>query len=304
MKHSLLLLAMLGSLSAPAFASDALKCQPAELKVSALTQSAKTGYKVVCNLPLAGSAAPVLTFEGDLPAGSTPSHIIKASFTIDGRDASARHLGKEPREDQVQTGTLRSASESLAALPMQFDSQTVWDEKTKSVSIEVRPGTWRVYTFLARQDPALAQALAPGETLVTEVEVDTSVSYAGEASAPLKAGRTVLKLVLDSEYSRFAGKKADTPIVSAEMGLRDGKLEFLLGESRVTNQKAVLAALHALDKKPANVMLAWSLASRAKVLGLTDEVSYAEQKVAAHNPHLLREFQDSLSRIKPYVAAQ
>jgi hypothetical protein len=106
--------------------------------------------------------------------------------------------------------------------------------------------------------------------------------------------------VFDKTYSRFAGHGNATPVAQADLSLRDGKLSVLVGDSRAANEQGLQGALMQLDRKPQDITRAWALASRAQFLGLDDEVRYAEQKVAAHSPQLLQEFQRDVNRIEPY----
>lgn len=279
--------AALGAVSAPAFAQEpgggsTLKCDPPVIQVSD-SRAASAQYSVTCAGPDLNTVTPVMTYAGEIFAHGTAPYLVKATYTIDTRGQHARKLGDEARLDQVVSGTLTSSTTSVAALPSQFAAQSYWDPQSNVLSIEELPGVWRAYSM------SHAGIL------------DGSVVNAGVASHPVKAGRTTSRLDLGKAYSRFAGAGADSAIIDAHLGLRDGKFEVLVGESRLAARSAIQGALAQLDKKPKDITRAWALASRAQFLGLTDEVRYAEQKVAAHNPNLFEEFQQGVLRIKPYV---
>jgi len=278
--------AVLGA-SAPAFAQDAagaatLNCDPPVIQVSD-SRGPQAQYSVTCKGPNQNVVAPAITFAGEVMAHGTPPYLVKATYTIDTRGLHARKVGEEPRVDQVVTGTLTSSTASVAALPSQFSAQSYWDPIANVLSIEELPGVWRAYSM---SSPAI---------------LDGSVVHAGVASNPVKGGRATSRLEFGKAFSRFAGTGPDVATLEAQLGLRDGKFEVLVGESRVAARNAIQGALAQLDKKPKDITRAWSLAARAQFLGLTDEVRYAEQKVAAHNPNLFDEFHQSVQRIQPYV---
>lgn len=285
LKKSLVtLVAVLGGAAAmPALAANALKCEPPVIQVAADSDKGTAQYAVQCEGAGALTITPSVSFAGEVFAHGSAPYEVKATYRIDVRDAHAKKIGQEAREDQVAVGVLHASTVSIAALPSQFAAQTEWDATSGAMSIEEKPGVWRAF--------------------VVEHVADAgqSLSDAGVASVPVKNGRAVSKVALGKDYSRFAGKGADLPVLAAQLGLRDGKFEVLVGESRAASQKAVHDALLKLDKKPSDVTRAWALAAIAQFLGLENEVRYAEQKVAAHNPQLLEEFQHGVQRIKPYV---
>ncbi|RQR65319.1 hypothetical protein DIE18_02215 [Burkholderia sp. Bp9125] len=287
LKKSLVaVLAVLGGIAAlPASAADSLKCNPPVLEASSAT-SQSAGYTIQCAGADHRSVAPVVVFTGSVPANGTAPYRVDATYAIDVRGDGAREMSKVAREDQLATGTLQSSTPSVAALPTQFSGQTVWDATSGTLSIEERPGHWHVYALQVVDDA---------------VTSEQSLTDAGFASAPVSNGHTTAIVVFGKDYSRFASRGAGLPVVKADLDLRDGKLEFLVGDSRASSAAAIQSALSQLDRKPADITRAWALASRAQLLGLDDEVHYAEQKVAAHNPQLLEEFQRDVSRIKPYV---
>lgn len=285
LKKSLVALAAIigGAAAMPAMAANALKCQPPVVQVAGDSVKGAAQYTVQCEGAGALTVMPSVSFSGEVFAQGTPPYEVKATYSIDLRDAHAKKVGQDARDDQVADGVILASTVSVAALPSQFAAQTEWDAKSGTMSIEEKPGVWRAFV------------------IETVADAGQSLSDAGVASAPVKNGRSVSKVSLGKEFSRFAGKGADIPVLTAQLGLRDGKFEVLMGESRAASQKAVQDALLKLDKKPSDVTRAWALAAIAQFLGLEDEVRYAEQKVAAHNPQLLEEFQIGVQRIKPYV---
>lgn len=274
-----------GGLAAmPAMAAPAIKCDPAVIQVS--ESNAKVAqYTVQCSADGA-TIAPSVTFTGEVPVLATPPYPVTATYRIDSRSAHAVKTGQEPFADQIKEGRLVSSTISVAALPSQFSGQTEWDASSNVMSIQERPGVWRVYS--------VSQLDISGDTIVE----------AGVASTPFKDGKAVVHLNLGKEFSRFAAKGASEPVLKAQLGLRDGKLEVLVGETRAHAEPALKNALLQLDKRPKDVTRAWTLAALAQFLGLEDEVRYAEQKVAAHNPQLLAEFHQGVERIKPYTLSQ
>lgn len=259
-------------------------CAPPVLNVPADPDKASL-YVVDCRGADAKSLAPAVRFSGESLIKGTPPYDVRATYTISTQGAHSAKLGQLARVDQVATGTLVSSTVSSAALPAQFAHQLEWDAASGTVSVEESSGVWRVFSVN-----------------YADSADEPSILEAGVASTPVKAGRAVSKVVLGSKYSRFAGKNAGSlPVVKAELRLRDGKLEVQIGETRVANQDAVQGALLALDRQPKDLTRAWALASRARFLGLDDEVRYAERKVAENHPQLLEEFQQSVERIKPYA---
>lgn len=282
------LAAVLGAVTAPAFAQELgggsnLKCDPPVVQVPADVRNPASQYTVTCSGPDINTVTPIITFAGEVFANGTPPYLVKSTYNIDTRGLHARKIGEEARVDQVATGTLTASTVSIAALPAQFAAQSYWDPQANVLSIEELPGQWRAYSMSASGI------------------YDGSVVNAGVASTPVKGGRATARLDLGKAYSRFAGAGPDSAILDAQLGLRDGQFEVLVGESRIDARSAIQGALAQLDKKPKDITRAWGLASRAQFLGLGDEVRYAEQKVAAHNPNLLEEFQQGVQRIKPYV---
>lgn len=282
-KKSLVAVAALlcGSAALPSFAA-ALKCEPPVIQVAQEGDRGTAQYSIACQVIDKTVVAPTVTFAGDINAHGTAPYLVKATYLIDLRTEQDIKLGVDAREDQLAAGQLVTSTLSVAALPSQFAAQSEWDPIGSTLSVEEIPGQWRAFSFLLGQS---------GGALVES----------GVASTPVKNARATAKLVFGKEVSRFAGAGADQAVVDAALGLNNGKLELLVGDSRVAASKAVQSALLQLDKRPKDISRAWALAARAKFLGLDDEVRYATQKVAAHNPQLLEEFQIGLARIKPYV---
>lgn len=288
LKKSLVAMAAIigGAATLPALAANALKCEPPVVQVSTAADKVSSQYTIHCAGANELTVTPSVVFAGEIFANSTAPYEVKATYSVDVRDAHAKKIGQDARDDQVAEGVLRASTVSIAALPSQFASQTEWDPQSSTISIEEKPGVWRAFVINRIADAG------------------QSLSDAGTASTPVKNGHASVKVVLGKTYSRFAGKGADQPILVAQLGLRDGKFEVLTGESRAAAQQSIQDALLKLDKKPTDVARAWALASISQFLGLTDEVRYAEQKVAAHNPQLLDEFQHNVKRITPYVLPQ
>ena len=55
-----------------------------------------------------------------------------------------------------------------------------------------------------------------------------------------------------------------------------------------------------MDANPSDVSRAWAVGAMAQFMGLDQEVGYVLRQVAAHNPHLLDEFNADLQKITPY----
>lgn len=283
-KLLVLLLGALGAQSFPALAAPTMRCEPPVLQVPADPAKGVAQYTVTCKGADPQVLAPSVSFSGELLAHGTPPYAVDATYLVNTQSDHARRLALVPRANQIVTGGLKASTVSAAALPAQFAAQTVWDASSGALSIETAAGVWQVYS--------LHQADTADEAGLVD---------AGTASTPVTNGRATATMVLDSRYSRFSGKSSGSlPVVKAELRLRDGKLEVRMGETRVANQAAVQGALLQLDRQPKDMTRAWALAARAQYLGLEDEVRYAEQKVAAHHPDLLEEFQISVRRIKPY----
>jgi hypothetical protein len=278
----------LGALTASAahaadFGDAGLHCQPPVLQTP--SDSETTMYSVDCTGPEHASISPSLHFEGEMPAVATPPYHLKPSYLIDIRSDADRETDGETREDQLVTGQIDTSVVSLAMLPTELAMRTHWDAQSGTLSVEETAGRWHAFGLRIEDD---------GETS------EQSLTDAGYSSAPVVDGRSKVTMVFDKAYSRFAGHGNATPVTQADLSLRDGKLEVLVGDSRADNEQGLQGALLELDRKPQDITRAWALASRARFLGLDDEVRYAEQKVAAHSPQLLQEFQRDVNRIEPY----
>lgn len=278
----LALAALVGGALPLAASAHTLECAPPVLQVPA--GGGVSHYAITCAGIGYRTLTPQISFSGELYANGTAPYHVAPSYTIDIRNLVERKVGSDPRVDQVASGVIQASTASLAALPTELSNRVAWDSKSGALSVEEKPGRWHVYSL------SLGDAAGDG-----------SLVDAGFSSVPFKDGHATVTLSFDKHYSRFAGKGNTSAGVKAELGLQDGQLKLLVGESRVASQAGVQGALLLLDKKPKDVSRAWNLAARAKFLGLEDEVRYAEQKVAAHNPQLLEEFQQGLARIQPYV---
>lgn len=293
------------SLSALAAAEDA-KCKAPIIKVA--SDSKKTSYfQVDCEAPQFLSVTPTITFTGTVGSPSAHAHDavdaiaghsdykVAAKYVIDVRDNFERKLKTQPRADQAIEGTLTAATQTVAGLGGQFSLQTVWDS-AGVLSVEERSGKWRVYSLQGLETTDKVD----GHSAKL---IDVGIVAAGVANTAFKDGRAIIEVDLGQRVSRFAAKEAeDKPVVTAAMGLSDGELVVLRGATIVANHEAVQNALLRLDRGPKDMGRAWGLASRAQMLGLSDVVKYAEQKVAAHNPQLLEEFQQDVRRIIPFRA--
>jgi hypothetical protein len=271
---------MCGALALPAHAA-ALKCDSPVIQVAPEAAHGVAQYSITCAVADPMVVGPTVTFAGEVNAHGTPPYLVKSAYQVDMRSANDVKLGIEAREDQLATGTLVSSTVSVAALPSQFAAQSSWDPIASVLSVEERPGRWHAYTFVLDQN---------GGALVDS----------GVASTPVKNGQAKLRVAFGKEFSRLAGAGADQAIVDGVLGLDTGKLVLLVGDSRTASAKSIQSAVLQLDKRPKDIARAWALAARAKFLGLEDEVRYAEQKVAAHNPQLLEEFQIGLRRIEQF----
>lgn len=297
-----LLLAAAGSFSVQAGnpTTPTLKCEPPVIQVPSDPAVGQAQYVITCG-GQGNTIVPALTFSGAVDTHGTPPYDVRATYSINVQGEHAKKLWEGPRLDQTATGELTTRTVSIAALPSQFAAQSVWDATSGALSIEESAGNWRVFSV----NYVEAGRLRVFSADFADVADEPSVLEAGVASTPVRNGRATAKVVLGSKYSRFAGKAGSAlPVVTGEMALRDGKLELQIGETRVANQAALQGALLQLDRRPKDIVRAWALASRAKFLGLDDEIRYAEHKVAAHHPDLLEEFQLAIGRIKSHSATQ
>lgn len=260
--------------------SPAFKCAPPTVQLSGSSASL---FSIRCTPAAAFVVGPTLVFAGELSSAGTPPYDVTAAYTLDLQDMHLRKVGADAREDQIFGGAVRASTMSVAALPSQFSAMTHWDASSSVLSVQERPGAWRSFAITPTADAGL------------------SLTESGVASTPVKNGVAVQRVELGKLFSRFAGKGADSPVMQVQLGLRDGRFEVLLGDTRAAGQQSVQDALLKLDKKPADMARAWALAAVAQYLGLDDEVAYANQKVAAHNPQLLLEFQENVRRITPFA---
>lgn len=283
-----LLILLLGAIGASSFSASAapltMQCAPPILSVPVDPANGTTRYTVACHSANPNAIGPAVTFSGELSAKGTPPYAVKAGYTINTQSEPARKLAQPGRVDQVATGQLNSSTASAATLAAQFAAQTVWDSASGALSIETSAGVWEVYSID-----------------YSDATDEPGVVDAGTASTPYRNGRATMDVVLGAQHSRFSGKSSSTlPVINAELRLRAGRLELHMGETQVANQAAVQGALMQLDRQPKDITRAWALAARAQYLGLDAETRYAYQKVAAHHPDILDEFQAAVQRIKPY----
>lgn len=285
MKQKLLwaLAALAGGIATPVLAQspgegNALKCLPPVIQV-ADAKAATAQFTVNC----AGTdtlVTPVVTFAGEVPAAAQPPYALRMSYTVDTQGTHGRAVGADTA-GQRASGEFGLKTGSVAQLPAQLSSITRWDPISSTLSLQEQEGVWRVFAVL--------NGLPDGELV-----------EAGVASAAVANARTYSRVHFGSDVSRFAPSKDASVEVKAVLGLREGKFEVLIGETVGQEKAAVQKALAHLDKKPKDMTRAWNLAARAQFLGLDDEVRYAEQKVAAHNPQLLDEFQHNVRRIEAF----
>lgn len=278
----------------PAQAAPAGKatCEPTAIKVSSSSKDVSQ-YSVTCKVGSFLGVTPQVEFTGTIPAGVKAPYPVKAHYTVDVRDNHTRKLGKLHRQDQAVSSTLTSATDSIAGLGAQFAHQMAWDP-SGVLSVEEAKGKWRVFSLQGAKTTDRADGTAG--------LVELGVLDAGLADTAFENGRAIAKIVLDDKLSRFAAKAVeDVPDIQAALGLKEGKLVMLEGATRVVNHEDVQNALLRLDRAPADMSRAWALAARAQLLGLSDEVRYAEQKVATHNPQLLSEFQEHVQRLAPFT---
>lgn len=285
LKKSVVALAavFVGAAAAPALAAPAIQCEPPVIQVSPQAGPPIAQFTIACKGANELTVMPAVTFTGEVFSYATPPHEVKATYHLNVQDAHGKKVGQDAREDQVALGTLQTAAMSIAALPTQFAHLTEWDAASGTISFQEKPGVWRAFVAT----PAL--------------DAGAAISDAGTAATPVKNGQAVTPVEFGKSVSRFAGKKVHLPVVPVQLGLRDGKFEVLMGETRAASTKSVQDALLLLDKRPTDIARAWRLAAMAQFLGLSEELRYAEKMVAAHHPQWLEEFQHSVQTIKPFA---
>lgn len=275
-----LLAALLCTACASAYAAPTMQCQPPSLTHYSDDGVARIGYATECKSAARNIKAPTVRFTGDLNSDAGAPYKIQADYEISVLSDHATRLSSDPLAGQVVRGGLRASAASPATLPAQLVSQMTWDDQSGVLSINEVPGRWHAFAVLSGED-GLVQLIDAG--------------YASEA---VQHGKARLKVSLGTTQSRFAGK---TPVtLTAQLQLREGRLELLMGETQASAQFEVQNALLNLDKGPKDLTRAWALAARAQYLGLDAEVQYAVKKVAAHNPQFLLEFQKAVEGIKPF----
>lgn len=317
-------LALSGVAQAASTDTAAVQCSPAVIKVVGSHSLAKTHYTVRCQLhdkSISADTALALEFKGVMPHESLAPYTVNAQYTVEAGQDRAAYLANT--EDVSQSaaatqagsekfqGQINSVTASVAALPTQFSSLSKWDSASQSLSIQEKPGVWRVYSLKTTPVYATAEkTLADDEVMVDgnqakeplQVGSQWNLMKSGYASSPVVQGKTFTKYVLDEKASRFSAVSNLAPSVKMVQGLREGKLENLIGATRVANQESLRNALILLDRSPKDITRAWTAAAIAQFLGLSQEVRYVELKVAAHNPQLLEDFKTDVARIQSYQA--
>ena len=283
-------------------------CTPAVLKVVGVHSLAKTHYTVQCDLQ--GSFSPFrVEFKGVMAQEPASPYSVNAVYSV----GITPELGAyqttttDAAAGQI-TGEVVSVTSSIATLPTQFSALSHWDADSNTLSVQERPDTWRIYAF-TKQDvyTGIEQTLTQGESVALAdaakpIATGTvwTISDAGYASVAISRSRAYTRYVLDEKASRFSGPPTQAPIIKMAQGLRAGKLENLIGATRVANQEALRTALILLDRNPKDVSRAWAAGAIAKFLGLNQEVQYVELKVATHSPQLLEDFRADLAKIHSY----
>lgn len=288
------LIAVAGNAAAlPALASNAVTCEPPQIHVSNLSKD-ESQYKVACHAPEFLGVKPQIHFTGELKPGVKAPFQIHARYTVDVRDDHARKLDQHPREDQALKGQMTTSTDSVAALGIQFARQTKWDP-AGVLSVQEDDNKWRVFSLQGK-------ATSDRSDGNTSKLIELGAVDAGVADTAFSNGRATVTVDLGERVSRYAEKSVeDKPTLLAVLGLRQGKLELLEGATRVTNHDDLQNALLRLDRQPADITRAWGVAARAQIMGLEDTVRYAEQKVAAHHPNQLEEFQENVRRLQPFA---
>jgi len=265
-------------------APSSMRCIETVLNVPSGKAPGTTQYTVRCVSADDGALAPTLVFSGDLRLKGGAPYPVHATYQVDARPAYAKALDL-PNLNTTFAGALASDVNSVKGLSALFEGKAHWDPTSATLSVEERAGLWRAVSV--RFDAA------SGDPYVLE---------AGMATAPVVDGQSKADLIFSRAYSRFAAKTHDRmPRVTARLSVRDGKLGLDIEATRVLNADALTDRVTHLDANPAEISRAWAVAAMAQFMGLEEEVRYATQQVAAHNPHLLDEFHANVQAIAPYV---
>ena len=289
--------------------ASAIKCHPAALTTVEKSPSSHTTthFSVQCYVQNSDkNGGPVsLVFKGNMPSFGGAPYSVQASYHLqlvqDNIDLLAAKRGSGLKPAEGLEGLIESTVSSVAALPTHLQQQMRWDAKTAVLSIQERPGIWQILQ-LKSNSVKTKDSLSEGESPVNAGEWAAGAwSSAGYAHQPVEAGKTSTRILLDDSISRFSAATGQAPSVLMVQGLRDGKLENLLGSTRVQNQEVLRDAIILLDRQPKDITRAWAVSSIAQFLGLPGEMHYAIHKVAANNPNLLKDFIADVSKIESYV---
>ena len=293
--------------------SASIKCHPAALTTEEKSPTSKTTnhFSVQCFVQnSAQNGGPIsILYKGTMPVfGSTP-YGVDANYHVqlvqDNLDLLALRKGAEITPGEGLGGVSQSVVPSVAALPTHFQQQMHWDSGTKALSIQAYPGIWHIMQLQeSGHTSTLASGtagLAPNESIVSAADTaQMSLISAGYANKALDQGKTLTKVTFDDSISRFSAAKHQAVVVQLVQGLRDGKVENLLGSTRAQNQELLRESLILLDRQPKDITRAWAVASVSQFLGQQGEKYYAIQKVAANNPHLLADFENDVAKIRAF----
>lgn len=287
-KVALISLALAGSTQvwAQNTSQSAFLCDTPVLQVVEDSFDTRSLFSVECRSASALTVAPKLIVSGQVSAVSEAPYLVNASYSLDARSLVDQQLGVFPENQQTILGNMLTSTNSVAVLPTQFSSQTAWDAENTLFSIEEAPDTWRVFKV-----NYLAQAPEP---VITNL---------GVLSSPVSQGRSKVVFSFDQSLSRFASEK-NIPSLEAFVGVKDNSLGVLPSSTVSRNHQNIQDSIKSLDADGTDMARVWDLASKATYLGLKNEVSYALQKAAAANPHLLQEIQRDLQKIHSFTLPQ
>lgn len=270
------------SMLAQAESSASLRCETPVIQVSDDAYDSRNLFSVVCKGVDQVTVAPKVTIAGQVSAVGEAPYLVNATYNIDVRSKVDQAVGEAPYNQQTLSGKMLTSTSSVSVLPVQFSKQTAWDPQNNILSVEERPGKWRAFSV---------NYLAIGNEAVI---VDSGV-----VSEPVVDGKSRALIAFDQTVSRFAAKN-NAPVLEAFVGVREGLLQVLIDTTKHRNKESIQDAVAHLDAKGSDMERAWALASKAKFIGASNEVRYAQQKVAASNPHLLEEFQRDLRKIHQF----
>ena len=264
-------------------ATLSMRCAKPILNAAAADKHSNTQYTVSCISADEGALAPVVRYSGELRAEGGAPYPVRASYHVDARQAYAQALNI-PKDGAIFTGSLRAEVSSITKLSALLEEKTHWDPESATLSVEESAGLWRVVSV--RFD---------------DISGDPYVLDAGMASKPVQQGQSRADLIFSRTYSRFAAKEhARMPQVQALVMVKDGVLALEVEATRALNAAALTHRMAYMDANPSDVSRAWAVGAMAQFMGLDQEVGYVLRQVAAHNPHLLDEFNADLQKITPY----